>query len=65
MAVFGSERSIGLIDLRGDRADLFKRSDGLSGDVILSLFEDREGNVWVASTAGSTGFESCRSRPFP
>jgi ligand-binding sensor domain-containing protein len=35
---------------------VFRRSDGLSGDVILSLFEDREGNVWVASTGGLDRF---------
>jgi ligand-binding sensor domain-containing protein/signal transduction histidine kinase len=46
----------GLIHLRNGRADLFRRSDGLSGDVILSLFEDREGNVWVASTGGLDRF---------
>jgi ligand-binding sensor domain-containing protein len=55
----------GLIHLRDDRADLFRRLDGLSGDVILSLFEDREGNVWVPAPQDSTGFESCRSRPSP
>ena len=46
----------GLIHVRDGRADLFRRSDGLSGDVILSLFEDREGNVWVASTGGLDRF---------
>jgi signal transduction histidine kinase/ligand-binding sensor domain-containing protein len=46
----------GLIHLRDGRADLFRRSDGLSGDVILSLFEDREGTVWVASTGGLDRF---------
>jgi signal transduction histidine kinase/ligand-binding sensor domain-containing protein len=46
----------GLIHLRDGRADLFRRSDGLSGDVILSLFEDREGNVWMASTGGLDRF---------
>ena len=46
----------GLIHVRDGRADLFTRSDGLSGDVILSLFEDREGNVWVASTGGLDRF---------
>ena len=46
----------GLIHLRDGRADRFRRSDGLSGDVILSLFEDREGNVWVASTGGLDRF---------
>jgi signal transduction histidine kinase/ligand-binding sensor domain-containing protein len=46
----------GLIHVRDGHADLFRRSDGLSGDVILSLFEDREGNVWVASTGGLDRF---------
>jgi ligand-binding sensor domain-containing protein len=46
----------GLIHLQDGSADLFRRSDGLSGDVILSLFEDREGNVWVASTGGLDRF---------
>jgi signal transduction histidine kinase/ligand-binding sensor domain-containing protein len=46
----------GLIHLHDGRADVFRRSDGLSGDVILSLFEDREGNVWVASTGGLDRF---------
>src|SRR4029450_10491279 len=46
----------GLIHRRDGRADLFRRSDGLSGDVILSLFEDREGTVWGASTGGLDRF---------
>jgi len=46
----------GLIHIHHGRADLFRRSDGLSGDVILSLFEDREGNVWSASTGGLDRF---------
>ena len=57
MAVSGSERSTGALSISGTAApDLFRRSDGLSGDVILSLFEDREGNVWVASTGGLDRF---------
>jgi signal transduction histidine kinase/ligand-binding sensor domain-containing protein len=46
----------GLIHVHRGRTDLFTRSDGLSGDVILSVFEDREGNVWVASTGGLDRF---------
>src|SRR4030095_12655816 len=46
----------GLIHLHHGRTDVFTRSDGLSGDVILSLFEDREGNVWSASTGGLDRF---------
>jgi signal transduction histidine kinase/ligand-binding sensor domain-containing protein len=46
----------GLIHVHNGRTDVFTKSDGLSGDVILSLFEDREGNVWVASTGGLDRF---------
>ena len=46
----------GLIHVHNGRTDIFKKSDGLSGDVILSLFEDREGNLWVASTGGLDRF---------
>ena len=42
----------GLIHVHQGRTDIFTKSDGLSGDVILSMLEDREGNVWVASTGG-------------
>ena len=33
-----------------------RKSDGLSGDIVMSLFEDREGNVWVATTGGLDRF---------
>jgi signal transduction histidine kinase/ligand-binding sensor domain-containing protein len=46
----------GLIHVHQGRTDVFTRSDGLSGDVILSLFEDREGSVWVSSTGGLDRF---------
>ena len=46
----------GLIHVHHGRTDVFTKSDALSGDVILSLYEDREGNVWVASTGGLDRF---------
>jgi len=46
----------GLVHVRHGRTDVFTRSDGLSGDVIFSLFEDREGNLWVATTGGLDRF---------
>ncbi len=46
----------GLIHLHQGRTDVFTRTDGLSGDVVLSLFEDREGNVWVSTTGGLDRF---------
>ena len=57
MEVSGSEPvERGLIHVHHGRTDVFTRSDGLSGDVVLSLFEDREGNVWVATTGGLDRF---------
>jgi signal transduction histidine kinase/streptogramin lyase len=35
---------------------LFARSDGLSGDFVECLFEDREGNIWVANDDGLDRF---------
>src|SRR5271165_7208080 len=46
----------GLIHVHNGRTDVFTQSDGLSGNVVLSLFEDREGNVWVATTGGLDRF---------
>jgi signal transduction histidine kinase/ligand-binding sensor domain-containing protein len=46
----------GILHVHQGRADVFSRADSLSGDVILSMFEDREGNVWVASTGGLDRF---------
>ena len=46
----------GLIHVYHGRTDVFSKSDGLSGDVVLSLFEDREGNVWVSSKGGLDRF---------
>jgi len=50
----------GLVHLYEGRTDVFTKSDGLSGDIVRCLFEDREGNIWV-STAG----ELDRFRDFP
>jgi ligand-binding sensor domain-containing protein len=46
----------GLIHVHHGRTDAFSRSDGLSGDVIFRLFEDREGNVWAATSGGLDRF---------
>src|SRR5208283_1086092 len=46
----------GLIHVHNGRTDMFTKADGLSGDVVLSLFEDREGNVWVSTTGGLDRF---------
>jgi ligand-binding sensor domain-containing protein len=51
----------GLVHLHQGRLDVFTQADGLSGGPIQSLFEDREGNVWVAT---ANGLDRFREYPF-
>ena len=46
----------GLIHVHNGRTDTFRKSDGLSGDVVLRIFEDREGSIWVSTTEGLDRF---------
>ena len=46
----------GLVHTHGRRADVFDESEGLSGDTPRDLFEDREGNIWVATLGGLDRF---------
>jgi signal transduction histidine kinase/ligand-binding sensor domain-containing protein len=46
----------GLLHVHEGRTDVFAQSDGLSGDYINKFFEDREGNIWVATVNGLDRF---------
>lgn len=46
----------GLLHFRADGVDAFTSLEGLSGDHVLGLFEDREGNVWVSTSQGLDRF---------
>ena len=48
--------SHGLIHLHNGRTDVFGPADGLSGDHVLSLFEDHEGTIWAATLNGLDRF---------
>lgn len=46
----------GLVHVHHGKADVFGPSDGLTGQNIYSLFEDREGNIWVSTANGLDHF---------
>jgi signal transduction histidine kinase/ligand-binding sensor domain-containing protein len=48
----------GLARVQRGRTELFAESDGLSGDSVRDLFEDREGNIWVATFSGLDRFRN-------
>ena len=46
----------GLLHIHEGRTDLFTPADGLSDGSVNALFEDREGNIWVATDDGLDRF---------
>jgi signal transduction histidine kinase/ligand-binding sensor domain-containing protein len=53
----------GLLHLHDGRVDSFSRADGLSGDNVWNLLEDREGNVWVTTSDGFDRFHDLAVAP--
>lgn len=50
----------GLIRIAPGRTERLTRADGLSGDAVNDIFEDREGNLWVVTTAGLDRFRDVK-----
>ena len=46
----------GLLHVHDGSVDTFRESDGLSGNLIQALYEDREGGVWAVSPQGLDRF---------
>jgi signal transduction histidine kinase/ligand-binding sensor domain-containing protein len=46
----------GIFRIHGNVVDHYQRTDGLSSDTVLTLFEDREGIVWTGTTNGIDSF---------
>jgi len=51
-------QSQGLVHVHQGRSDMFSLSDGLSGDSVAAIFQDREGDVWVATNGGLDRFRN-------
>src|SRR5262245_54730659 len=50
----------GIYRIAGERVDRFRADGGLSSNAVTRFFEDREGNVWVATTKGLDRFRDTR-----
>lgn len=50
----------GLFRIHGDVVDHYDHTNGLSGDSVWALFEDREGIVWAGTTSGIDSFRDPR-----
>jgi signal transduction histidine kinase/streptogramin lyase len=46
----------GLVHIYQGKTDVFSEADGLSGDTVTGLLEDREGNVWAVTSNGIDRF---------
>lgn len=50
----------GIYRIHDGRVDSFRSADGLSSDTANHFYEDREGNLWVATTEGIDCFRNTR-----
>jgi signal transduction histidine kinase/ligand-binding sensor domain-containing protein len=48
----------GLVHVHNGITDVFSPTDGLSGEDVSAIFEDREGNIWVATDGGLDRFRA-------
>jgi ligand-binding sensor domain-containing protein len=54
----------GIYRIQGNKVDHFRSSDGLSGDAVTGLFQDREGSIWIATSRGIDNFHDLRVASF-
>ncbi len=60
MEAFGQAPHLGCFESPGDDAFSFNTADGLSDARVLSLYEDREGSLWVGTAAGLDRFRDTK-----
>jgi ligand-binding sensor domain-containing protein/signal transduction histidine kinase len=51
-ALWIGTESEGIYRIYDGKADHYRRADGLSGDSVNGFYQDREGNLWVATDGG-------------
>jgi signal transduction histidine kinase len=54
----------GIFRIHGEVVDHYQRTEGLSSDSVLALFQDREGLVWAVTTNGLDRFSDPRVTTF-
>ena len=54
----------GIYRIHGQKVDHFYSTDGLSSDAVRQFYEDREGNLWVATAKGLDCFRDVRVASF-
>src|ERR1700687_2469104 len=54
----------GIYRIQANQVDHFRSSDGLSGDAVSGLFQDREGNIWIVTSRGIDNFHDIRVATF-
>jgi signal transduction histidine kinase/ligand-binding sensor domain-containing protein len=52
--------SQGIYRLHEGKVEHFRGADGLSGDTVTGFYEDREGNLWAATSEGLDCFRNAR-----
>ncbi len=55
----------GIYRIRGQSVDHFGHEDGLSSDSIYQIFQDHEGGIWVATSAGIDHFHDLSILTYP
>ncbi len=51
-------RQAGLVRITNVQTDKFTSTDGLSGDYVTAIYEDTEGDIWVATSSGLDRFRN-------
>ena len=54
----------GIYRIQGNKVDHFRGSDGLSGNAVSGIFQDREGSIWIATSRGIDNFHDIRVASF-